>query len=161
MPPLTAEDTLDMLGLAGAPGDTHEAEHLARTVQALADGRPAYVRALAEELADMREHGGGDPISALGSLLAPGGRLARECGFCYELRLHRARGYGALKAILDIVAEEEGLTLTEISQRLQRTPGSTKDYLSWLEDVDLVIGRQKRYSFIDRTVARLGAAALP
>jgi len=149
MPPLTTEDTLDMVGLAGAPGDTHEAEHLARTVQALADGRPAYVRALAEELADMREHGGGDPISALGSLLAPGGRLARECGFCYELRLHRARGYGALKAILDIVAEEEGLTLTEISQRLQRTPGSTKDYLSWLEDVDLVIGRQKRYSFID------------
>ena len=102
MPPLTAEDTLDMLGLAAAPGDTHEAAHLARTVQALADGRPAYVRALADELADMREHGGGDPISALASLLAPGGRLAKQCGFCYELRLHRARGYGALKAILEI-----------------------------------------------------------
>ncbi len=33
--------------------------------------------------------------------------------------------------------------------RLQRTPGSTKDYLSWLEDVDLVTARQKRYSFTD------------
>ena len=102
----------------------------------------------------MREHGGpgrgaDDPISALAALLAPGGRLARQCGFCYELRLHRARGYGALKAILEILAEEEGLTLTEISQRLQRTPGSTKDYLSWLEDVDLVTSRQKRYSFTD------------
>jgi DNA-binding MarR family transcriptional regulator len=65
------------------------------------------------------------------------------------LRLHRARWYGALKAILDILAEQEPLTLTEISHRLHRTPGSTKDYLSWLEDVDLVVSRQKRYSFTD------------
>jgi len=80
---------------------------------------------------------------------AQGGRLSKECAFCYELRLHRARGYGALKAILEILADVEGLTLTEISQRLQRTPGSTKDYLSWLEDVDLVASKQKRYSFTD------------
>ena len=32
---------------------------------------------------------------------------------------------------------------------MHRTPGSTKDYLSWLEDVDLVISRQKRYSYTD------------
>jgi hypothetical protein len=81
--------------------------------------------------------------------MGPEGRLSKQCNFCYELRLHRARGYGALKAILEILAEEEDLTLTEISHRLQRTPGSTKDYLSWLEDVDLVRSRQKRYSFTD------------
>ena len=79
--------------------------------------------------------GRADPISALTALLARG-VLTNWCRFCYELRLHRARGYGALKAILDILADEEGLTLTEISLRLRRTPGSTKDYLSWLEDVD-------------------------
>src|SRR5262249_29093103 len=109
----------------------------------------AYVRVLADELASMREHGGGDPVSALASLMTTDGRLSQLCCFCYELRLHRARGYGALKAILEILGEEESLTLTEISQRLQRTPGSTKDYLSWLEDVDLVTSRQKRYSFTD------------
>jgi hypothetical protein len=54
-----------------------------------------------------------------------------------------------LKAILDVLAEEEPLTLTEIALRLRRTPGSTKDYLSWLEDVDLITSRQKRYSFSD------------
>jgi len=149
MPSLTFEDTLDLLGLAGEP----DGDDLARTVQSLTDGRPAYVRALADELSLMREHGGGpavsDPIGALAALLAPEGRLSKHCSFCYELRLHRARGYGALKAILEILGEEEGLTLTEISQRLQRTPGSTKDYLSWLEDVDLVTARQKRYSFTD------------
>jgi hypothetical protein len=152
MPPMTAEDTLDILGPTAASGDTHDADFLARTVLALADGRPSYVAAMADELGIMREHGGpgsGDAISALAALLATDGRLAKLCGFCYELRLHRARGYGALKAILEILGEEEGLTLTEISHRLQRTPGSTKDYLSWLEDVDLVTSRQKRYSFTD------------
>jgi hypothetical protein len=154
MPPLTSGEAHDILGFAAgsmpAP-DAHEAEFIARTVQALADGRPSYVRAIAEELAAMHDHrgGGGDAISALAALLGPEGRLAKLCGFCYELRLHRARGYGALKAILEILSEEEGLTLTEISLRLQRTPGSTKDYLSWLEDVDLVASRHKRYSFTD------------
>jgi hypothetical protein len=103
-------------------------------------------------------------VSALASLMAIDGRLAKQCRFCYELRLHRARGYGALKAILEILAEEEGLTLTEISHRLRRTPGSTKDYLSWLEDVDLVSARQKRYSFADpllRVWVRLHCRATP
>jgi hypothetical protein len=151
MPALSAEDTLDILGPI-ARADGQDADFMTRTVTALADGRPAYVRCLADELALMREHGGpgsGDAIGALAALLAPDGRLARLCNYSYELRLHRARGYGALKAILEILAEDEGLTLTEISLRLQRTPGSTKDYLSWLEDVDLVTARQKRYSFTD------------
>ncbi len=157
MPPLTAEDTRDILGPAAAPDargadEVNEAEFLARTVVGLADGRPMYVRAIADELAALRDHGGpgsGDAISALSALLAPQGRLAAQCGYLHELRLHRARGYGALKAILEILGNEEGLTLTEISQRLKRTPGSTKDYLSWLEDVDLITSRQKRYSFTD------------
>jgi len=164
MPALTVEDTLDIIGLSTEPADAQDAEYTARSVQALADGCPAYVRALAEELASMREHGGGDAVSALASLMAIDGRLAKLCCFCYELRLHRARGYGALKAILEILAEEEGLTLTEISHRLRRTPGSTKDYLSWLEDVDLVSARQKRYSFADpllRVWVRLHCRATP
>ena len=153
MPAFTAEDTLDILGMTGSTtAEATDADYLARTVVALADGRPSYVRSLVDELQAIREHGGpggGDAISALASLLAADGHIAQQCFFCYELRLHRARGYGALKAILEILAEEEGLTLTEVSQRLQRTPGSTKDYLSWLEDVDLVTSRQKRYSFTD------------
>src|SRR3954464_14728025 len=48
VPGLTAEDTLDILGPTAGTGETHDAEYLARTVQALADGRPAYVRTLAD-----------------------------------------------------------------------------------------------------------------
>jgi len=104
---------------------------------------------LTDTAAAMAAHGPADPVSALAALLAPGGALALHCRYCYELRLHRARGYGALKAILEVLAEEEPLTLTEIALRLRRTPGSTKDYLSWLEDVDLIVSHQKRYSFAD------------
>jgi hypothetical protein len=154
VPALTAEDTLDMLGPGAGFADTdaHDAEYAARAVHALGDGRPAYVQALVNELATLRDRGlpgGSDAVSAFAALIAPGGALARQCAFSYELRLHRARGYGALKAILEILGDEEGLTLTEISLRLHRTPGSTKDYLSWLEDVDLVAANQKRYRFVD------------
>jgi hypothetical protein len=126
--------------------DDRARDELAKVVQSLSDGRPAYAKLIAETAVTLR---GGDPVSALSALLAPEGRLAAACRFSYELRLHRARGYGALKAILDVLSEEEPLTLTEIAQRLRRTPGSTKDYLSWLEDVDLIVSRQKRYSFAD------------
>ena len=60
---------------AAEPRRRPRREHLARTVQALADGRPAYVRALADELIAMRAQRAaapaGDPISALARALAP------------------------------------------------------------------------------------------
>ena len=165
LPPLGSTDITAML----APTfngyeqmSTNDRDDLGRAVQALTDGRAAYVRAVGDTMSQMGR--AADPISALTALLSVDGVLDRWCEFCYELRLHRARGYGALKAILDVLAEEESLTLTEISHRLHRTPGSTKDYLSWLEDVDLVTSRQKRYSFTDpllRLWVRLRCRPMP
>jgi hypothetical protein len=150
IPPLAADDVTDSLapafnGYEQMPTD--DRDYLGRAVQALTDGRAAYVRAIGNTMA--RWVAPPIPVSALTALLSSDGELNHWCRFCYELRLHRARGYGALKAILDVLADEEPLTLTEISHRLRRTPGSTKDYLSWLEDVDLVTSRLKRYSFTD------------
>jgi hypothetical protein len=151
---------------AGEPEEELERhrDELARLVQALSTGRPSYARAIAETATTMAPRGAADPVSALAALMTPGGLLANTCRYCYELRLHRARGYGALKAILEVLAEQEPLTLTEVAQRLRRTPGSTKDYLSWLEDVDLIVSRQKRYSFNDpmlRLWVRLHCHAVP
>ncbi len=162
LPPLTGSDVAAMLPPGESVSAADRAE-LAAAIHALADGRAAYVRALGEMAAGMSQRGG-DPISAMTALLTSDGALTAWCGYRYELRLHRARGYGALKAILEILAEDEPLTLTEIAQRLRRTPGSTKDYLSWLEDVDLVVARQKRYSFADpvlRLWVRLHARPMP
>lgn len=149
--PLSIADVRDSLGpyALGPQATMEDAEDLAHTVQALADGRPGYVRGLLDTLTTLQRGGGADPISALAAGLARGGELDTRCRFSYELRLHRARGYGALKAILDVLADEEPLTLTQIAQRLGRTPGSTKDYLSWLQDVDLINSHRKRYSYAD------------
>ena len=148
LPQLNAGEVTAMLPPMGGETATADREFLGRTIQALADGRAAYVRALGDATGSISGRGG-DPISALTALLTGEGALATWCSHRYELRLHKARGYGALKAILEILAEEEPLTLTEVAHRLRRTPGSTKDYLSWLEDVDLIASRQKRYSFAD------------
>ena len=112
----------------------------------------------------MARAGSADPVSALAAVMAPGGSLAARCARSYELRLHHARGYGTLKAIIDILAEEQPLTLSEIASRLRRTPGSTRDYLSWLEDVDLVSAEAKRYTLSDpllRLWVRLYCRAIP
>jgi hypothetical protein len=154
VPPLSSTEVRDLvLSIDGGEdllSDDSTADTLARAVYTLSDGRVGYALAIAEALNGMVDaRGVGDPVSALTSLLSPDGRLAAACAASYELRLHRARGYGALKAILEILAQEEPLTLTEVAQRLKRTPGSTKDYLSWLEDVDLIVSQRKRYSFSD------------
>lgn len=149
VPALTVPELAEILSPppTGQSVSTDDRDFAARTVQALTGGRVAYASAIAEAARRMGRDA--DPISTLAALLSVGGELDRRCRFSYELRLHRARGYGALKAILDILADEESITLTEIALRLRRTPGSTKDYLSWLEDVDLVTARAKRYSYTD------------
>ena len=149
VPPLSPSEVATALLAQDVGRDDAERSDLSRMIHALTDGRPTYVRTLAQALNAMDGASSGDPVSALASELAVGTHLCLVCRFCYELRLHRARGYGALKAILQVLAEEEPLTLTEIAHRLGRTPGSTKDYLTWLEDVDLVAVRQKRYSYGD------------
>ena len=154
VPPLSSAEVRDlMLSIDGGQAMLREGagfESLTRAVCTLSDGRVGYAQAIGDALSRMVDaQGVGDPVSALTLLLSPDGRLAAACASCYELRLHRARGYGALKAILEILAQEEPLTLTEVAQRLKRTPGSTKDYLSWLEDVDLIVSQRKRYSFSD------------
>ena len=121
LPPLSVSDVAAMLPPATDGSAAVDRDDLAASVQTLADGRAAYVRAIGEATAAMSQRGG-DPVSALTALLTTDGALTTWCGYRYELRLQRARGYGALKAILEILAEEEPLTLTEISVRMRRTP---------------------------------------
>lgn len=132
------------------------------TIAALCGGRAAYAHLLVETTASMGASA--DPIAAFASALSSDGHLTARCRESYEFRLHRARGYGALKAILGVLADNEPLNLTEISHALHRTPGSTKDYLSWLEDVDLVGMHGKQYAFDDpvlRLFVRLHARPVP
>jgi len=50
---------------------------------------------------------------------------------------------------LQILAEEESLSLTEIAGRLHRRPPAAQAYLRWLLEVDLLAEHEKRYAFRD------------
>ncbi len=107
-------------------------------------GLPVHLSPLIERMRD-----GKNLSIALAEEIATSGQLEAECRATLGQLLHRARGYGACKAVLHVLAAEEGLRLSEIARRLDRTPGSTRDYLRWLEEVDLIAVRDKRFFFID------------
>ena len=145
-----------MLDDARAVDDGRTAEALAgldpleqQQVLALTGGRLGYAVLVSDALRQARRHGIADPVGALAEQLLCGSALERRLRLSYEVRLQRARGYGALRAILDVLAEQQPLTLTHVAQRVHRTPGSTKDYLSWMLDVDLLTVERKRYTVTD------------
>jgi hypothetical protein len=141
---------------ATTAGDDRASEALAgldpleqQQVLALTGGRLGYGVLVSDALRQARRHGLADAVGALTEQMLCGSALERRLRLSYEVRLQRARGYGALRAIMDVLAEQQPLTLTQIAQRLHRTPGSTKDYLSWMLDVDLLAVERKRYTVTD------------
>jgi len=84
--------------------------------------------------------------------LSPGGRIYDFCQYVYDLSLQKAKGYGALKSVLQILAQEEGLSASEVARRLHVTSGSASDYLRWLCEVDLVVEKEKAYYFRDQVL---------
>ena len=160
LPPLTPAEVRAALAGLGLDGAEHRRRDTAGLVHALTGGRPRYVRLLAEAAA---AHGGG-PVDALAAGMRPGAHLATACRLSCEARLHQARGRGALRAILHVLADDEPLTLTEVAARLGRTPGAARDYLASLEDVDLIEASGKRYHYVDpllRLWVRLHGQAAP
>ncbi|MGC9520379.1 MAG: ATP-binding protein [Anaerolineae bacterium] len=117
-------------------------------------GHPFYVTAVTERLRELVAH-----VSELGvdqvqqafllETLTRQGQIYGYCRYLYDISLQKARGYGLLKALLQILAEEEGLTLSEAARRLRRQASATREYLRWLTDVDLIIREDKRYYYRD------------
>jgi DNA-binding IclR family transcriptional regulator len=54
-----------------------------------------------------------------------------------------------LEAVLQILAEEQGFTLSEIARALRKSPGAVREYLRWLNEVDLVEEHDRTYHFRD------------
>ena len=115
-------------------------------------------------LAEALEEGAASIHRALVKEISPGGRIEAECRATLSELLHRARGYGACKTVLHVLSDEEGLKLSEVARRVDRTPGSVRDYLRWLEEVDLIVSRDRRYTFVDpllRVWTRIYARGAP
>lgn len=117
-------------------------------------GHPFYVTALAERLRDRVSRP--DEVDVehveqafLLEALSRQGQIYGYCRYLYDISLQKARGYGLLKALLQILAEEEGLSLSELARRLRRQPSATREYLRWLMEVDLVVEEERRYYYRD------------
>jgi hypothetical protein len=138
VPPLTAVELATLAHRAGL-----DAAALARACF----GWPRYLEALWDRLES------GEPLdSAWAAEMAPGGRLEQAARHSYETMLLRSRGYGMSKAVLGVVADEEGLNLTALVARVGRTPGAVRDYLGWLLGVDALRMVRKRYYYVDGMV---------
>ena len=146
---LSPSEVIEQLKEQNVRTDSPELREIGQILHSLTDGRPSYLEPLIRQLHIAKSFPDWNILKLLSSQLRPGSTIYSNCRFSYELRLHRSRGHGSLKAILAILAAEEPLTLTEVALRIGRTPGSTRDYLLWLEDVDLVSVHQKQYCFAD------------
>jgi predicted transcriptional regulator len=130
-------------------------------VHFLTQGHPYYVTVLGERL---RLRPSEHPLDRdavrrtfVTEILSRTGRIYEFCRYVYDLSLQKARGYTALKAVLDILATEDGLMASEIARRLRVSHATASEYLRWLVEVDLLVtvteggGRKphKRYFYQD------------
>jgi AAA+ ATPase superfamily predicted ATPase len=124
-------------------------------LHSLTGGHPFYITAVARRISYLIEvvqrPASPDVIKQafLVETLSPGGRIYDFCQYVYDLSLQKAKGYGALKSVLQILAHEEGLTATQVARLLRVTPASASDYLRWLCEVDLVVEKDRVYYFRD------------
>jgi AAA+ ATPase superfamily predicted ATPase len=127
----------------------------------LTQGHPYYVTVLGERL---RLGTPDRPLDRdtvrqafVGETLSRTGRIYEFCRYIYDLSLQRARGYTALKAVLDVLATEDGLSAAEVARHLRVSHAAASEYLRWLMEVDLLVttteggGRKprKRYFYRD------------
>lgn len=124
-------------------------------IHSLTIGHPFYITALSRRLSYLIEvvqrPASIDTVKQafLIETLAPGGRIYDFCRYVYDLSLQKASGYGSLKAVLQILAAEEGLTASQIGRRLRVTAATASDYLRWLCNVDLIQEKDHLYFFRD------------
>jgi hypothetical protein len=124
-------------------------------IHSLTSGHPFYITALSRRLSYLIEvvqrAANEDTVKQafLIETLAPGGRIYDFCRYVYDLSLQKASGYGSLKAVLQILATDDGLTATQVARRLRVTSATASDYLRWLCEVDLIQVKDHIYSFHD------------
>lgn len=123
-----------------------------RQIHRLSFGHPFYVTAIAQRVRCLpTETLDAEAVTQafIVEALSREGQIYNYCRYLYDISLQKARGYGALKTILQVLAEEEGLILSEIARRISKSPAATREYLRWLIEVDLVTAEDKLYFYRD------------
>jgi hypothetical protein len=153
--PLGKDDTRVLVTKLLPVEDIEDMPAVIAEVQRLTGGHPFYVEALCGRLRRwhfLRDLSLTPDIvkeAFIWEVLSPEGRIYDFCRYIYDVSIERARGYGALVAILQLLAEEEGLTISEVARRQKVTPATARDYLRWLQEVDLVVERDGEHHYRD------------
>jgi hypothetical protein len=129
-------------------------------VHFLTQGHPYYITVLGERL---RLQTPDRPLDRdavrrvfVAETLSTTGRIYEFCRYVYDLSLQKARGYTALKAVLDVLAGEDGLSAAEVARHLRVSHAAASEYLRWLVEVDLLLttteggGRKPRTRYFYR-----------
>jgi len=128
---------------------------LTEEIYALTQGHPFYITALCQRMRAYHDTADRPLTPQLAreafvvETLTPRGAIYELCRYVHDVALHRATGYASIKSVLHVLAAEEGLSASDVARRLKVTPGTARNYLRWLLEVDLVIERQKHYYFRD------------
>lgn len=88
--------------------------------------------------------------SFISETLSPSGMIHSYCNYLYSISLQRAKGYGVLKALLDIIAtSEEAMTQSELARILKMSQGAVRVNLKELQNVGLLFEKERKYHYID------------
>ncbi len=153
--PLDRRDTQELMVKLLPSADIEDIPAVSAEMHRLTGGHPFYVEALCGRLRvwrflqDLPLTPAAVKEAFVWEVLSPEGRIYDFCRYVYDVSIQRARGYGALVAILQLLAEEEGLTITEIARRQKVTAATARDYLRWLKEVDLIVEREGGHYYRD------------
>ena len=153
--PLDRRDTRELMLRLLSDMDIEDIPAVSAEIYRLAGGHPFYIEALCDRLRrwrflqDLSLTPAAVKEAFVWEVLSPEGRIYDFCRYIYDVSIQRARGYGALVAILQLLAEEEGLTIAEVARRQKVTAATARDYLRWLKEVDLINEREGGHYYCD------------
>ncbi|MBN1354822.1 hypothetical protein JXA40_00985 [bacterium] len=144
--PVTADQYLQELGVF-IPGPF--LEHIVR----LTGGYPEYIYLLAGLISDLMNPLHLDTM-VVRELSRHDSPLSMLCRLRWLEILHQARGYCALKAVLEILALYSDIRLSDLAKKLENSPPAVKDYLNALIKVGAVIRDGWNYRLNDPMLAQ-------
>ncbi len=99
----------------------------------------------------------GEPLSEglikrafISEALSPNGLIHSYCNYLYNISLQKARGYGVLRSLLDVIAlAEEPMTQSELARELRMSQGPVRINLKELQDIGLLFEKDRKYYYQD------------
>ncbi|ALM74032.1 AAA family ATPase [Thermococcus barophilus] len=150
---LPKEDAIELAKITLERAGVEVTQSALELIYKLTQGHPFYVLAVCRRLIEE----GFEKIrrrdvhyAFLTELLTEKGDIYMHLEYVFNESLSRAYKGPVHKQILLILAQEEGLRLSEIARRLNKPTGEVSNYLKFLLRTDLVVRQNERYYFADK-----------